>query len=150
VPCTASRSAVGLLIAFRYALTGFACVWFFRRDLPGRVRALVLKGMLPAVGGVALLAASILSISSYWPAASSYLSFVGVGGIFLIGAGLLVVGVVGMLVVRSRMPAFFVTGTLPPLLASGRAGRGDLARSAVVPRPTPGSSRGPCRVLDLA
>jgi hypothetical protein len=51
------------------------------------VRALVLKGMLPAVGGVALLAAFILSISSCWPAASNYSSFAGVGGIFLIGAG---------------------------------------------------------------
>jgi hypothetical protein len=114
------------------------------------VRALVLKGMLPAVGGVALLAAFILSISSCWPAASNYSSFAGVGGIFLIGAGSLVVGVVAMLVVRFRMAAFFVTGTLPPLPASARAGHGDLGRSAVAPGPTPEPSRGPSRALDLA
>jgi len=114
------------------------------------VRALVLKGMLPAVGGVALLAAFVLSISSCWPAASNYSSFAGVGGIFLIGAGSLVVGVVAMLVVRFWMAAFFVTGTLPPLPASGRAGHGDLGRFAAVPRPTPGPLRGPSRALDLA
>ncbi len=83
-------------------------------------------------------------------AASSYSSFVGVGGIFLIGAGSLVVGGVAMLVVRFRMAAFFVTGTLPPLPASGRAGHGDLGSSAAVARPTPGPSRGPSRALDLA
>jgi hypothetical protein len=114
------------------------------------VRALVLKGMLPAVGGVALLAAFILSISSCWSAASSYSSFAGVGCIFLIGAGSLVVGVVAMLVVRLRMPAFFVTGTLPPLPAPGRAGRGDVGPSTVAPGTAPGPSRGPSRALELA
>jgi hypothetical protein len=80
--------------------------------------------MLPAVGGVALLAAFILSITSYWPAASSYSSFAGVGGIFLIGAGSLLVGVAALLV-RFRQPA-------------------------VAPGPTTGPSRGPSRALDLA
>ena len=30
-----SISAVGLLIAFYYGLTGFACVWFYRKHLHG-------------------------------------------------------------------------------------------------------------------
>ena len=111
-----TRSAsVGLLIAFYYGLTGFACVWFFRRDLLSSVRSLVLKGVLPGFGGLALLAAFVLSIVSYWPAASSYSSFAGIGGIFLIGAGSLLVGVVLMLVARRWLPAFFTTDTLPPL-----------------------------------
>ena len=57
-----SAASVGLLIAFYYGLTGFACVWFFRRDLLGSVRSLVLKGILPGLGGLALLAAFIGSI----------------------------------------------------------------------------------------
>jgi hypothetical protein len=113
-----SAAAVGLLIAFYYGLTGFACVWFFRRDLLGSVRSLVLKGILPGLGGLALLAAFLLSIVSYWPAASSYSSFAGVGGIFLIGAGSLLTGVILMLAARRWLPAFFTTDTLPPLAAA--------------------------------
>ena len=114
-----SAASVGLLIAFYYGLTGFACVWFFRRDLLGSVRSLVLKGILPGLGGLALLAAFIGSIVSYWPAASSYSSFDGIGGIFLIGAGSLLAGVVLMLAARRWLPAFFTTGTLPPLATAG-------------------------------
>jgi hypothetical protein len=110
-----SAASVGLLIAFYYGLTGFACIWFFRRDLLRSPRDLLFKGILPAIGGLALLAAFILSIKSYWPASSSFSSFDGIGGIFLIGAGSLVVGVILMLVTRWRRPAFFTTGTLPPL-----------------------------------
>jgi amino acid transporter len=110
-----SAAATGLLIAFYYGLTGFACVWFFRHDLRRSVRDLVTKGILPAFGGLALLGAFVLSIKSYWPAASSYSSFAGIGGIFLIGAGSLLVGVILMLVTRLAMPRFFTTDTLPPL-----------------------------------
>src|SRR6202042_3806007 len=110
-----SAASVGLLIAFYYGLTGFACVWFFRRDLLGSVRSLLLKGILPGLGGLALLAAFVLSIISYWPAASSYSSFDGVGGIFLIGAGSLLAGVFLMLAARRWLPAFFTGRTLPPL-----------------------------------
>src|ERR1700728_3461426 len=106
-----SASSVGLLIAFYYGLTGFACAWFFRRELLSSPRALIFKGILPAAGGLALLAAFVLSIKSYWPAASSYSSFAGIGGIFLIGAGSLLTGVVLTLVARWRLPAFFAGGT---------------------------------------
>jgi len=81
------------------------------------VRNLVFKGILPAFGGLALLAAFILSIVSYWPTASSYSSFHGIGGIFLIGAGSLLAGVAAMLVARRKLPAFFTAGTLPALSA---------------------------------
>lgn len=110
-----SASSVGLLIAFYYGLTGFACAWFFRDELLVSPRNLVFKGILPTLGGLVLLGAFVLSIKSYIPASSSYSSFDGIGGIFLIGAGSLAVGVVLMLLVRWRMPAFFTAGTLPPL-----------------------------------
>jgi amino acid transporter len=116
-----SAASVGLLIAFYYGLTGFACVWFFRRDLLGSVRALVFRGILPGFGGLALLAAFILSIVSYWPAASSYSSFDGIGGVFLIGAGSLVVGAALMVAARRWLPAFFTVGTLPALAGDPNA-----------------------------
>ena len=105
-----SAAAVGLLIAFYYGLTGFACVWFFRRSLPGSWRDLVAKGILPLLGGLTLLGAFVLSIRSYWPAASSYSSFAGVGGIFLIGAGSLVIGVIVMLITARFLPRYFAQG----------------------------------------
>jgi hypothetical protein len=85
------------------------------RELLASPRALLFKGILPAAGGLALLAAFVLSITSYWPASSSYSSFAGIGGIFLIGAGSLLAGATLMLVARWRQPAFFAGGTLPPL-----------------------------------
>jgi amino acid transporter len=109
-----SAASVGLLIAFYYGLTGFACVWFFRRSLLGSVRDLVTKGILPLVGGLTLLGAFILSIKSYWPAASSYSSFYGIGGIFLIGAGSLVTGVIVMLVTSRFLPRYFADGITAP------------------------------------
>jgi amino acid transporter len=105
-----SAASVGLLIAFYYGLTAFACVWFFRRVLLRSVRDLVTKGILPLAGGLVLLGAFVLSIKSYWPAASSYSSFGGIGGIFLIGAGSLVVGVIAMLVTARFQRSYFTHG----------------------------------------
>ncbi|HEY0238311.1 MAG TPA: APC family permease, partial [Friedmanniella sp.] len=42
-----SIAAVGLLIAFYYGLTGFACVWFYRRTLTTSVRHFVMRGLFP-------------------------------------------------------------------------------------------------------
>jgi amino acid transporter len=114
-----SAASVGLLIAFYYGLTGFACVWFFRRSLLGSARDLVTKGILPLVGGLTLLGAFVLSIKSFWPAASSYSSFHGIGGIFLIGAGSLVIGVIVMLVTSRFLPRYFADGITAPTQGEG-------------------------------
>ena len=114
-----SAASVGLLIAFYYGLTGFACVWFFRRDLRASARALLVKGVLPLVGGLTLLGAFVLSIKSYWPAASSYSSFHGIGGIFLIGVGSLIVGVILMVVTARFVPRYFKDGITAPVQGEG-------------------------------
>jgi amino acid transporter len=117
-----SAAAVGLLIAFYYGLTGFACVWFFRRSLLTSVRALVTKGILPLAGGLVLLGAFVLSVKSYWPAASSYSSFAGIGGIFLIGTGSLVIGVIAMVVTARFKRDFFAHGIAAPAARAGDDG----------------------------
>jgi amino acid transporter len=114
-----SAASVGLLIAFYYGLTGFACVWFFRRDLRSSAHALLVKGILPLFGGLTLLGAFVLSIKSYWPAASSYSSFHGIGGIFLIGAGSLLTGMIIMLVTSRFIPRYFAHGIATPLQGEG-------------------------------
>ena len=45
-----SIAALGLMIAFYYGLTGFACVWFFRRSMRS-VKGIFLAGVLPFLGG---------------------------------------------------------------------------------------------------
>jgi amino acid transporter len=51
-----SVTATGLGIAFYYGLTGFACFWYFRRELKKGLRNLVYVGLLPLVGGIVLFA----------------------------------------------------------------------------------------------
>jgi amino acid transporter len=114
-----SAASVGLLIAFYYGLTGFACIWYFRRDLRTSAHALLVKGILPLFGGLTLLGAFVLSIKSYWPAASSYSSFHGIGGIFLIGAGSLLTGVMIMLVTSRFIPRYFAHGIATPPQGEG-------------------------------
>jgi amino acid transporter len=49
---TALIGSVGLLIAFYYGLTGFACVWYYRKTLTGSVRDFTMRGVVPLLGGV--------------------------------------------------------------------------------------------------
>jgi amino acid transporter len=102
--------SIGLLIAFYYGVTGLACVWYFRRHLTKSVRDLFLKGILPATGGVIMLAAFARSAHDMIAPTYGATSFHGIGGVFLLGVGAIVVGVVAMLVARTRFPAFFRDG----------------------------------------
>ena len=43
--------AIGLYIAFYYGLTGFACAWYYRRNLTSSARNLWMQGILPVTGG---------------------------------------------------------------------------------------------------
>ncbi|MFJ7198106.1 MULTISPECIES: APC family permease [unclassified Streptomyces] len=100
--------ALGLMICFYYALTAFACVWFFRAELTRSFRDLVFKGLFPGVGGILLTAVFGKTLYDMWdPAYGSGSSVFGVGSVFVIGVGLLVLGVVLMLVMQRRSPAFF-------------------------------------------
>ena len=41
-------TAIGLYIAFYYGLTGFSCVWYYRKTLTSSARNLWMRGILPA------------------------------------------------------------------------------------------------------
>jgi amino acid transporter len=106
-----SASAVGLLIAFYYGLTGFASVWWFRRD-PGRgIREISARIILPLLGGIMLLVAFVKTLFDDYNPDNSYtvISVFGLdfGGIFLIAVGSLVLGVILMFVTQVQSPAFF-------------------------------------------
>ncbi|MFG2923527.1 APC family permease [Streptomyces sp. NPDC048305] len=100
--------ALGLMICFYYALTAFACVWYFREELTRSARDLVFKGLFPALGGILLTAVFGKTLYDMWdPAYGSGSSVLGVGSVFVIGVGLLLLGVVLMEVMRRRSPSFF-------------------------------------------
>ncbi|MBB2910007.1 amino acid transporter [Streptosporangium becharense] len=106
---------LGLMICFYYALTAYACVWYFRRELTASVRDLLYKGLLPGLGAVALTAVFGKTVVDMWdPAYGTGSSVFGVGGVFVIGVGVLLLGAV-LMVVQSRIdPRFFRGETLRP------------------------------------
>ncbi|MEU5160546.1 APC family permease [Streptomyces sp. NPDC020875] len=99
--------ALGLMICFYYSLTAFACAWYFRRELRRSGRDLVYKGVFPVLGGLMLAAVFFKTLYDMWDPAYSGSSVGGVGTVFVIGVGLLLLGLVLMLVMRWRSPAFF-------------------------------------------
>jgi amino acid transporter len=107
-----SISAVGLMIAFYYGLTGFACVWFYRKTLLSNFRDTIMRGVIPFLGGVILLAAFIKA--SFLYAAPDYgnTKIWGIGGVFVIGIGALAFGAVLMVIWQAMSPTYFRGETL--------------------------------------
>jgi len=59
-------TAIGLYIAFYYGLTGFACAWYYRSTLTSSVRNLLMRGILPLLGGLMMYFAGGWSLWSDW------------------------------------------------------------------------------------
>jgi amino acid transporter len=110
--------AVGILIAFYYGLTGFACAWEFRHDLK-TPRDVLMRFVIPLLGGLLLLGVFIEACIQYADPSYGYTVIFGVGGVFVIGIGTLVLGAILMFVYNAIAPAFFRGETL-------RAGTTDL------------------------
>ena len=106
-------AAVGLMIAFYYGLTGFACVWFYRKTMWSKPRDILMQGVIPLLGGILLVAAFIYASKTYLDPDYGYTKIGGVGGVFIIGIGSLVAGVVLMFIWQSISPAYFRGETLP-------------------------------------
>lgn len=107
-----SIAAVGLMIAFYYGLTGFAAVWFYRHELFTSARNFFMKGLWPFLGGVMLLGAFVIASVQYADPNYGSTTLWGIGGVFVIGIGALLLGVVFMYVWRSVEPAYFRGETL--------------------------------------
>ncbi|MER5767605.1 APC family permease [Streptomyces sp. NPDC001985] len=105
--------ALGLMICFYYSLTAFACAWYFRRELSRSPRDLLFKGLFPLLGGTLLAAVFAKTLYDMWdPEYGSGSAVFGVGSVFVIGVGLLLLGVLLMTLMHSRSPAFFQGRTL--------------------------------------
>jgi amino acid transporter len=91
-----SLTALGLMIAFYYALTGFACVIYYRREIPKTLRNFFLIGLAPAIGAVLLTYIFVKALFNFSDPANSYTGdeWLGVAPPAVVGVGMLLIGVV--------------------------------------------------------
>ncbi|MFJ6797690.1 APC family permease [Streptomyces sp. NPDC091268] len=118
--------ALGLMICFYYSLTAFACAWYFRHELRGSARDLFFKGVFPVLGGLLLASVFFKTLYDAWDpsyGSGSHIPGLGVGNVFVIGVGLLALGLLVMLATERRSPAFFrgeiLTKSTPSLVVEG-------------------------------
>jgi amino acid transporter len=89
-------SALALMIAFYYALSGVACVVYYRRELTRSVKNFVFIGLAPLIGAAMLGYLFIESIRLFSDPEESYTGqeLIGLGVPLVIGVGFLLLGVV--------------------------------------------------------
>jgi amino acid transporter len=110
--------SIGLMIAFYYGLTGFACVWFYRKTLTSSFRHFIMRGLFPFLGGAMLLAVFVYGLISFsapdWLTddKGNNVTILGIGAVAFVGIGALVVGAILMGVWWLRKPDFFRGKTL--------------------------------------
>jgi hypothetical protein len=89
-------------------MTAFACVWYFRREAFLSLHAFFMKFLLPAIGGILLFIIFVkTSIDSMNPSFGSGDQIFGIGLVFIMGIGVLLLGVVVMVVMSFLYPSFF-------------------------------------------
>ena len=89
-----SLTALSLLIAFYYALTGVACAVFYRRHLLESAKNCLLIGIGPLIGSALLVWLLVLSVRDMSDPANSYSgqAWLGVGPPLVIGIGIFLAG----------------------------------------------------------
>jgi amino acid transporter len=94
-----SLLALGLMIAFYYGLTGYACVLYYRRQLTRSAKDFVMMGLAPLLGALILTGVFVKSVLDLADPANSESgdSWLGLGPPLVIGIGFLLMGLVMML-----------------------------------------------------
>jgi amino acid transporter len=101
-------TALGMMICFYYGITALACVWFFRAEAFSNARSFLFKFLAPLLGGVILLVMFVkTAMDSMDPEYGSGSSVGGVGMVFVLGMGVILLGVAVMLVMYRLRPEFF-------------------------------------------
>jgi len=115
---TALIGSVGLMIAFYYGLTGFACTWFYRKDLTKSARDFMMRGVVPLLGGLILLVVFVYGLIQYakpdWLTDNdgNNVTILGFGAVAVVGIGALVLGVIVMVIWWFMSPDYFRGRTL--------------------------------------
>lgn len=100
--------ALGMMICFYYGITAFACVWFFRYTLLASARNFFIRAVAPLLGGLALVAVFLqTTVDSLDPEYGSGTHVAGLGLVFVVGVGILVLGAVFLAGARKRRAGFY-------------------------------------------
>jgi amino acid transporter len=92
-----SVASLGLAVAFYYGITAYACVWYFRRTLFSSARNLFFRGIFPLLGAIAMTWAFVKSAIDMIQPDYGYTAFGPIGGVFVVGVGMLALGIPLML-----------------------------------------------------
>jgi amino acid transporter len=97
-----SLTALSLMIAFYYALTGVACAVYYRRELTKSVKNFFFIGVGPLVGAVVLGFLFVKAIIQYSKVEDSYsgTALFGIGIPVVLGIGLLIIGAILLVIWR--------------------------------------------------
>ncbi|MFF8992202.1 SpoIIE family protein phosphatase [Streptomyces sp. NPDC014983] len=129
-----SVDSVGLAIAFQYGVTGFACLWYYRKVLTRSPRDLICKGLMPGLGGLLMallfVYAAVVYADPDYGASTLTLPLIGrVGGVTALGLGALAIGLLLLPVVTRghgtalRLQRSLLPGRLLPQTACETASR---------------------------
>jgi amino acid transporter len=115
-------TSCGVFIATYYGLTGFACVWYYRRNLTSSARNLWMQGILPLIGGLILWFLGGWSlyldydVNSAYSASYTKFTVPGIhwviGGVFVIVFLSWLAGLILFIYLRIKQPPFFKKETL--------------------------------------
>jgi amino acid transporter len=92
-----SIASLGLAVAFYYGITAYSCVWYFRRTLFSSTRNLFMRGIFPLLGALAMTWAFLQSAVDMIKPDYGYTAFGSIGGTFVFGVGMLLLGIPLML-----------------------------------------------------
>lgn len=102
-------TALGMMVCFYYGITALSSAWYFRKTGPKEgAKALIMKVVLPGLGGIFLLVTFVqTTVDSFDPAFGSGSAVFGLGLVGVLGVIVLLIGVVLMLVWSRKAPRFF-------------------------------------------
>ena len=109
-----SIAALGLMIAFYYGLTGFACTWYYRKEIFTSAKAFFAVGVMPLLGGISLAYIFFKSASDL--AEPGKRDVLGLGPPLAIAIAFGILGIVLMVAQWINSPEFFrrKAATAPP------------------------------------
>ena len=109
--------ALGIPVCLYYGSTGFACAWYYRRELHTSARKFLLVGLAPVLGGLIMFGIGVYAIVYYGHAVNAEgKQYLGLTLPLWFGGIGMVVGVLLMVVSRFYFRPFFSrrTETAPP------------------------------------
>src|SRR5699024_2280133 len=86
--------STSLAVAMYYAITSFACIWYFRKNLFDTGRNFVMRFLLPLIGGIMMTIVFVLSCVFMLDPDYGETTIWVVSGSFVMGVGALALGVV--------------------------------------------------------